>query len=146
MGVHAAVAGVFFAFGLGVGLWGGASGAILTRAGVDPAAFGVILTVYTAAYLAAMTAGGALAIVSARGGSSSSARACSAWRCAAPRSAERRGGRGLLVVSGFLGGLVDVTMNAEGRADRAPARQADPGAPARRGVGRAWRSARCSAA
>ena len=32
MDVHAAVAGVFFALGLGVGLWGGASGAILTRA------------------------------------------------------------------------------------------------------------------
>jgi MFS family permease len=31
MGVHAAVAGVFFALGLGIGLWSGASGAILTR-------------------------------------------------------------------------------------------------------------------
>ena len=31
---------MFFAFGVGVGLWGGASGAILTRAGVDAATFG----------------------------------------------------------------------------------------------------------
>ena len=47
--------------GVGVGLWGGASGAILARAGVDPAAFGVMLTAYTGAYLVAMSAGGALA-------------------------------------------------------------------------------------
>ena len=46
---------------LGVGLWGGASGAILTRAGVDAATFGILLTVYTGAYLIAMSAGGALA-------------------------------------------------------------------------------------
>ena len=44
-----------------IGLWGGASGAILTRAGVDAAAFGIMLTVYTGAYLIAMSAGGALA-------------------------------------------------------------------------------------
>jgi hypothetical protein len=49
------------AFGSGVGLWGGASGAILTRARVDAATFGVLLTVYTGAYLIAMSAGGALA-------------------------------------------------------------------------------------
>ncbi len=61
MGVHGAVAGLFFALGLGLGLWGGASGAILTRAGVDPAAFGAILTVYTGVYLVAMSSGGALA-------------------------------------------------------------------------------------
>ena len=59
--LHAAVAAVFFALGLGLGLWGGASGAILTRAGVDAATFGILLTVYTGAYLIAMSAGGALA-------------------------------------------------------------------------------------
>ena len=59
--LHAAVAAVFFALGLGIGLWGGASGAILTRAGVDAATFGILLTVYTGAYLIAMSAGGALA-------------------------------------------------------------------------------------
>ena len=52
---------MFFAFGIGAGLWGGASGAILIRAGVDAATFGVLLTVYTGAYLIAMSAGGAVA-------------------------------------------------------------------------------------
>ena len=59
--LHAAVALVFFAFGVGVGMWGGAAGAILKRTGVDAAAFGTILTLYTGAYLVAMSAGGARA-------------------------------------------------------------------------------------
>ena len=59
--LHAAVAAVFFALGVGIGLWGGASGAILIRSGVDASTFGVLLTVYTGAYLIAMSAGGALA-------------------------------------------------------------------------------------
>ncbi|HKN28904.1 MAG TPA: hypothetical protein VJY34_13870 [Roseiarcus sp.] len=45
MSVHATVAGVFFAFGVGIGSWGGASGGILARSGVDAAELGVILTV-----------------------------------------------------------------------------------------------------
>ncbi len=115
MDVHAAVAGVFFALGLGVGLWGGASGAILTRAGVDPAAFGVVLTVYTGAYLVAMTAGGTLAhrfgprrvlVVSACLFGAALCGVLEAWSGAAVA--------GFLVLSGFLGGVVDVTMNAEG--------------------------------
>jgi hypothetical protein len=56
-----AVAAMFFALGIGVGLWGGASGAILIRAGVDASTFGILLTVYTGAYLIAMSAGGAVA-------------------------------------------------------------------------------------
>ncbi|MGC2782418.1 MAG: hypothetical protein WA397_00980, partial [Roseiarcus sp.] len=58
--LHASVAAVFFAFGVSVGLWGGASGAILIRSGVDASTFGVLLTVYTGAYLIAMSAGGAV--------------------------------------------------------------------------------------
>ena len=58
---HVAVASVFFAFGVGVGLWGGASGSILARADVDPATFGALLTAYTAVYLVAMSSAGALA-------------------------------------------------------------------------------------
>jgi hypothetical protein len=88
--LHAAVAAMFFAFGVGVGLWGGASGAILIRAGVDAATFGVLLTVYTGAYLIAMSAGGALAhrfgIEQALSPSrrSSLARRCA--RCSTPRT------------------------------------------------------------
>ncbi|HEY3622737.1 MAG TPA: hypothetical protein VGL12_10165, partial [Roseiarcus sp.] len=59
--LHASVAAVFFAFGIGVGLWGGAAGAILIRSGVDASTFGVLLTVFTGAYLIAMSAGGAVA-------------------------------------------------------------------------------------
>ncbi len=115
MSVHATVAGVFFAFGVGIGLWVGASGGILARSGVDAGAFGFILTVYTAAYLVVMSAGGALAHrfavrrVVAVGSIVFGAALCAlleAWSGVAVA--------GGLIVSGFLGGVVDVTMNAEG--------------------------------
>ncbi len=115
IGVHATLGGVFFAFGVGIGLWGGASGGILARSGVDAGAFGVILTVYTAVYLVAMSAGASLAHrfsvrrVVAVGAILFGAALCAlldAWSAAAVA--------GGLIVSGFLGGVVDVTMNAEG--------------------------------
>jgi hypothetical protein len=59
--LHAAVAAMFFALGVGVGLWSGVFGAILARSGIDAATFGVLMTLYTGAYLIAMSAGGALA-------------------------------------------------------------------------------------
>ncbi len=96
-------------------MWGGASGAILTRAGVDPAELGVILTVYTGAYLAAMTAGGALAH---RFGVRPTLVVSACLFAVALLALLNAGSRGavaaFLVVAGFLGGLVDVTMNAEG--------------------------------
>ena len=114
-GVHAAVAAVFFALGVGIGLWGGASGAVLTRAGVDPAAFGVILTVYTAAYLIAMSAGGALGQrFGARKVLVLSALAFGAALCALLNATTARVVAATLIASGFVGGVVDVTMNAEG--------------------------------
>ena len=113
--MHAAVAAVFFALGVGIGLWGGASGAVLTRAGVDPAAFGVILTVYTAAYLIAMSAGGALAHrFGARKVLVTSALAFGAALCALLNATTAFIVAGTLIASGFVGGVVDVTMNAEG--------------------------------
>ena len=112
--VHAAVAGVFFAFGAGVGLWGGAAGAILARAHIDPAAFGALLTAYTAAYLIAMSAAGALAH---RFGVMKvlpvSAIAFGAALCALLNAGSAPLVGGLLIISG-LGGVADVTMNAEG--------------------------------
>ncbi len=106
---------MFFAFGLGVGLWGGASGAILTRAGVDAAAFGVILTVYTAAYLIAMSATGALAH---RFGLNRvlpvGAIIFGAALCALLNARSEIAVAIELVAAGFLGGVVDVSMNAEG--------------------------------
>ncbi len=115
LSVHAAVAGVFFALGLGVGLWGGAAGAILTRAGVDPASFGVILTVYTGVYLMAMSAGGALAH---RFGPprvlTVSAGLFGATLCGLLDAGSGPTVAGFLLASGLFGGVVDVTMNAEG--------------------------------
>jgi MFS family permease len=113
--VHAAVAGMFLAFGVGVGLWGGASGGILARAGVDPQAFGVILTAYTGAYLIAMSAGGALAHrFGARAvlGGGAVAFGATLWLLLNARTGLVVAGA--MIASGFLGGVVDVTMNAEG--------------------------------
>jgi hypothetical protein len=113
--LHASVAAMFFALGVGVGLWGGASGAILTRAGVDPATFGILLTVYTGAYLVATSAGGALAYrfgigrvlpVAAIVFGAALCGLLNAWSAAAVATA--------MIPTGFLGGVVDVTMNAEG--------------------------------
>jgi len=113
--LHAAVAGVFFAFGIGVGLWGGAAGAILARAGVDRAAFGAILTAYTAAYLVAMSAAGALAHrFGVRGVLGITAIAFGAALCALLNAGTALTVGGFLIGSGLLGGVVDVTMNAEG--------------------------------
>lgn len=113
--LHAAVAGVFLAFGVGVGLWGGAAGAILARAHVDPAAFGAILTAYTAAYLVAMSAAGALAHrFGVRRVLGITAIAFGAALCAVLNAGSALTVGGVLIGSGLLGGVVDETMNAEG--------------------------------
>jgi hypothetical protein len=113
--LHASVAAMFFAFGIGAGLWGGASGAILIRAGVDAATFGVLLTVYTGAYLISMSAGGALAHRFGVGQSLSvSAIIFGAALCALLDASSETWVAIALIVAGFLGGMVDVLMNAEG--------------------------------
>ncbi len=117
MSVHVAAAGVFFAFGVGVGigLWRGASGGILARSGVDAAKFGIILTVYTAADLVAMSAGGALGHrFGVRRVLAVSAIVFGAALCALLDTCAGIAGAGAHIASGFLGGVVDVTMNAEG--------------------------------
>ncbi len=113
--LHAAVAAVFFAFGIGVGLWGGASGAILIRSGVDASTFGVLLTIYTGAYLVAMSAGGALAHRFGVGQALSvSAVVFGATLCALLDASSEAWVAIALIAAGFLGGVVDVLMNAEG--------------------------------
>ena len=113
--LHAAVAAVFFALGVGIGLWGGASGAILIRSGVDASTFGVLLTVYTGAYLIAMSAGGALAHrFGVEQALSVSAIIFGATLCALLNASSEAWVAGALIVAGFLGGVVDVLMNAEG--------------------------------
>ncbi len=111
--LHASVAAIFFAFGIG-GLWGGAS-ARFDSAGVDAATFGVLLTVYTGAYLIAMSAGGALAHrFGVEPALSVSAIIFGATLCALLDASSETGIAIALIVSGFLGGVVDVLMNAEG--------------------------------
>ena len=113
--LHAAVAAVFFALGVGVGLWGGASGAILVRSGVDASTFGVLLTVYTGAYLDAMSAGGALAHrFGVEQALPVSAIIYGATLCALLNAWSETSVAVALIVAGFLGGVVDVLMNAEG--------------------------------
>ena len=112
---HGAVAGMFTIFGLGVGLWSGASASVLARAGVSAPAFGIAMTLFMAAYLAAMSSAGffggrfglrkvllvgaplqGLAVASLLIAQSSSAIFIN------------------LIAFGIFGGLVDLTMNAEG--------------------------------
>jgi MFS family permease len=113
--LHAAVAAMFFALGVGIGLWGGASGAILIRSGVDPSTFGVLLTVYTGAYLIAMSAGGALAHrFGVERALSVSAVLFGAALCALLNASSVAWVAIALITAGFLGGVVDVLMNAEG--------------------------------
>ena len=115
MPLHAAVALMFFAFGIGAGLWGGASGAILIRAGVDAATFGVLLTVYTGAYLIAMSAGGAVAHrFGVDRALSVSAILFGAALWALLDASSEAWVAIALIVSGFVGGAVDLLMNAEG--------------------------------
>jgi hypothetical protein len=113
--LHGAVAAMFFAFGVGAGLWGGASGAILIRAGVDAATFGILLTVYTGAYLIAMSAGAALAHrFGVDRALSLSAIMFGAALGALLNAPSQAWVASTLIVAGFLGGVVDVLMNAEG--------------------------------
>jgi hypothetical protein len=109
------VAATFFALGIGIGLWGGASGAILIRAGVDAATFGVLLTVYTGAYLIAMSAGGALAHrFGVEQALPVSAIIYGATLCALLNASSEVWVAIALIASGFIGGVVDLLMNAEG--------------------------------
>jgi MFS family permease len=112
--LHAAVAAVFFALGVGIGLWGGASGVILIRAGVDAATFGVLLTVYTAAYLIAMSASGALAHrFGVEQALPVSAIIYGATLCALLNASSETWVAVALIIAGLLGGVVDVLMNAK---------------------------------
>lgn len=110
-----AVAAMFFAFGLGLGLWSGASATILLRVGVGASAYGVALTLFTGAYLVAMSSAGAMT------------RRLSVKRVLVGAALATGPALGFLllagdafalfaalVVYGFFGGLVDLTMNAAG--------------------------------
>ena len=87
----------------------------MIRSGVDASTFGVLLTVYTGAYLIAMSAGGALAHrFGVEQALSVSAIIFGATLCALLDASSEAWVAIALIVAGFLGGVVDVLMNAEG--------------------------------
>ena len=112
---HGAAAAMFMAFGIGIGLWSGASATILAQAGVSAPAFGVALTFYIATYLTAMSSGG---FVGARFGLRK------VLLAGAPLlglgvvlllTVRSQGALfASLIVFGAFAGLIDLTMNAEG--------------------------------
>lgn len=111
----AAVAAMFFAFGLGLGTWSGAAATVLLRVGVGASAYGVALTLFTGAYLVAMSSAGALSrrltVKCVLIGAALASGPVLAWLLLV-------GGPLALFVAltiyGFFGGVVDLTMNAAG--------------------------------
>lgn len=112
---HGAVATMFFMFGIGVGLWSGASATVLAHAGVTAPVFGIAMTFFMAAYLGAMASGGLL------GGRFGLRRVL---LVAAPLQGlavavllvarSSAAVFGCMIAFGVFAGLVDLIMNAEG--------------------------------
>src|ERR1700731_120243 len=115
MTAHGAVAAMFFIFGIGIGLWSGASATILARAGVGAPLFGIGMTAYIALYLAAMSSGGLLI---GRFGLRKILLAGALLQGASVAWLLLSGSADMLfprlVLFGAFAGLVDLTMNAEG--------------------------------
>ena len=110
-----AIAATFIAFGVAFGLWAGSSATILGRTGLGPGIFGLMLSAFTGAYLAAMSGANVLArrlTVKRTLIASMLAIAPVLAGLLAARSPLSLG-VGLLAY-GALAGALDATMNAEG--------------------------------
>ncbi len=114
---HRTIAITFGAFGVGLGLWAGASGALIDRAHVGAALYGVTLTALTLAYLLGMSAAATLArrlglrrlvIAALLLAAPPLARLLTAFDAPALI--------GGLIVYGVFAGLIDAGMNAEATA------------------------------
>jgi len=108
---------VFFAFGIGFGLWAGAIPALMRQTGIDAAGLGIALTLHTGAYIGAMAVGGQIARVIAPRRLILAALTANVLGFAAIFSA----GSVLvltlaLVAVGLSAGLLDLAMNTEGTA------------------------------
>ena len=112
---HGAAATMFTIFGLGVGLWSGASGCVLAHAGVTAPVFGAAMTLFMAAYIGAMSSAGFLGgrfglrkvlLVGAPLQGLTTAILLVAQSSSAIIIS--------LIAFGLFTGLVDLTMNAEG--------------------------------
>jgi len=114
---RAVVTAVFFAFGIGFGLWAGAIPALMRQTGIDAAGLGIALTLHTGAYIGAMAVGGQVARVIAPRRLILTALAANVLGFAAIFSAGS-----VLVLTLALGavgvsaGLLDLAMNTEGTA------------------------------
>ena len=110
-----AVASMFLAFGVGLGAWSGASAAIVSRVGLNPSTYGAALTLFTAAYLAAMSSAGAISRrFTARRTLVVSAAASAPALAALLLVNDAVSYFALQTIYGFLAGTVDLTMNAAG--------------------------------
>jgi len=114
---RAVVTAVFFAFGIGFGLWAGAIPALMRQTGIDAAGLGIALTLHTGTYIGAMAVGGQVARVIAPRRLILVALAANVLGFAAIFSAGS-----VLVLTLALGavgvsaGLLDLAMNTEGTA------------------------------
>jgi MFS family permease len=110
-----AAATVFFVFGLALGLWSGASASILQHVGISAPTFGLAMTLFAVAYLAAMSSGGVVGrFFSVRKillGVAPLQGVTAALLLLAPSTACVFAA---LALFGFFCGLLDVAMNAEG--------------------------------
>ncbi len=113
---HATFA-AFLAFGVSVGLWSGSVPAVALRAGITPAMMGLATTGHIASYVAGIAAGGVLARHAPIRRSLPALVALTAIGAAlALQAAGPAAFAGLFLGFGFLLGLCDGTMNAEGTA------------------------------
>ncbi|MBV8473687.1 MAG: hypothetical protein JO234_09745, partial [Hyphomicrobiales bacterium] len=111
----AAVAAMFFAFGVDLGMWSGAAAVVLLRVGVGAAGYGVALTLFACAYLFAMSSAG----VVSRRFTVKRTLICAALASGPALAWLLFVDRPLalfvaLPLYGFFAGAVDLTMNAVG--------------------------------
>jgi hypothetical protein len=112
---RAATAAMFFAFGVGLGAWSCAPAASVARVGLNPSTYGAALTLFTAAYLAAMSSAGAISRrFTAKRALVASALASAPALAALPLVNDFVSYFVLQTAYGFLAGMVDLTMNAAG--------------------------------
>jgi hypothetical protein len=112
---RAATAIMFFALGNAQGFWSGAAATIVARVGISDLTYGVALTLFTGAYLAAMSAAGAVASRFTLKRTLIAAALAAGPMLAALLLVKNVVGYFILQAGfGFLSGLVDLTMNAAG--------------------------------
>jgi hypothetical protein len=110
-----AIAATFLAFGVAFGLWAGSSSAILGRTGLGPGIFGLMLSVFTGAYLAAMSGANVLARQFTVKRTLIAALLAIAPILAGLLAASSPLTLGVgLIAYGTFAGALDATMNAEG--------------------------------